>query len=60
MPDALSIEGQLRHMFKAGLLASGSSYFPHLPVCLEQTVAYADFVPDYSGGTTPDFHGIPI
>jgi hypothetical protein len=22
-------------------------------------VAVSDFVPDHSGGTTPDFHGIP-
>jgi hypothetical protein len=21
---------------------------------------FADFVPDYSGGTAPDFHGIPF
>jgi hypothetical protein len=45
---------------KAGLLASGSIYFPRLPVsAFNETVAAADFVPDHSGGTTPDFHGIP-
>jgi hypothetical protein len=45
---------------KAGLLAYGSLYSPHLPVrhvC--RAVAVTDFVPDYSGGTTPDLHGIP-
>ncbi|BBO80650.1 hypothetical protein DSCO28_12160 [Desulfosarcina ovata subsp. sediminis] len=42
---------------KAGLLAFGSSYSPHLPIL--ETVAFTDFVPDHSGGTTPDLHGIP-
>jgi hypothetical protein len=45
---------------KAGLLAFGSIYFPRLPVSeFNETVAVADFVPDHSGGTTPDLHGIP-
>jgi hypothetical protein len=45
---------------KAGLLASGSFYFPHLPVSMRsETVASADFVPGYSGGTAPDLNGIP-
>jgi hypothetical protein len=30
------------------------------PPGLNQTVASAEFVPDYSGGTTPDFNGIPF
>jgi hypothetical protein len=30
-----------------------------LPVHLRRTVAQSVFVPGYSGGTTPDFHGIP-
>ncbi|AOY57503.1 conserved uncharacterized protein [Desulfococcus multivorans] len=47
-------------MSKAGLLVFGSSYYSHLPICVSQTVVFANFVPDYSGGTTPDFHGIPI
>ena len=25
-----------------------------------KTVAYADFVPGYSGGTVPDLHGVPF
>jgi hypothetical protein len=42
---------------QAGLLAHGSSYSPCLPG--ESPVAIMDFVPVYSGGTAPDFHGIP-
>ena len=46
--------------FQAGLLAFGSIYFLHLPILFGgKTVAYADFVPDYSGGTAPDLNGIP-
>ena len=45
---------------KAGLLALGSFYFLHLPISLiPETVVFADFVPDHSGGTAPDFNGIP-
>ena len=41
---------------KAGLLALGSAYFPRLPISfVRETVAFADFVPDHSGGTAPDF-----
>ena len=29
------------------------------PPDLYQAVVFANFVSDYSGGTTPDFHGIP-
>ncbi len=44
----------------AGLLAPGSSYSPRLPTPLEQgSGKFADFVPDNSGGTAPDLHGIP-
>ena len=46
-------------MFKAGLLTIGSSYFPRLPTYYPMAVAVADFVPEYSGGTVPDSHGIP-
>jgi len=46
-------------MFKAGLLTFGSSYFPRLPIAFLAKVAFADFVPEHSGGTVPDFHGIP-
>ena len=46
-------------MFKAGLLTFGSRYSPRLPTSLGQVVAVADFVPEHSGGTVPDFHGIP-
>jgi hypothetical protein len=42
---------------QAGLLAHGSSYSPCLPG--ESPVALMDFVPVYSGGTAPGFHGIP-
>jgi hypothetical protein len=45
---------------KAGLLAYGSTYFLRLPVSLLlKTVARADFVSDYSGGTAPGSNGIP-
>ena len=45
---------------KAGLLAYGSAYFLRLPISLLlETVAYAEFVSDYSGGTAPDSNGIP-
>ena len=45
---------------QAGLLASGSLYFPHLPVSMiSETVAIAAFVPGHSGGTAPEFNGIP-
>jgi len=44
----------------AGLLALGSSYSPRLPISLERDSGeFAAFVPDNSGGTAPDFHGIP-
>jgi len=44
----------------AGLLALGSSYLPRLPISLERDSGeFAAFVPDDSGGTAPDFHGIP-
>jgi len=46
-------------MVKAGLLTFGSLYFPRLPVSLDEAVASTDFVPEHSGGTVPDFHGIP-
>jgi hypothetical protein len=48
-------------MVKAGLLTFGSFYSPHLPVTLAvAAVVFADFVPEYSGGTVPDLHGIPF
>jgi hypothetical protein len=51
--------GGLTAFNKAGLLALGSSYSLRLPVSvIHKTVASADFVPDYSGGTAPDSNGI--
>jgi len=49
------------HFFlAAGLLALGSPYGPHLPIpLLENSGIAAAFVPDHSGGPTPDFNGIP-
>ena len=44
---------------KAGILTLGSLYFPRLPVSIDEAVASADFVPEHSGGTVPDFNGIP-
>ena len=52
---------------QAGLLTSGSSYLPRLPIIetlsmlmiAPQTVAIAVFVPGYSAGPVPDFHGVP-
>ena len=44
----------------AGLLALGSFYLPRLPISLKRDSGeFATFVPDDSGGTAPDFHGIP-
>jgi hypothetical protein len=44
----------------AGLLAHGSSYSPRLPTPLQRCSGnVATFVPDNSGGTAPDLHGIP-
>ena len=49
-----------RFVFKAGLLTFGSSYSLHLPIALFHViVVLAEFVPDYSGGTAPEFNGIP-
>jgi hypothetical protein len=45
---------------KAGLLTFGSSRHPHLPIQDIEQWYFANFVPDYSGGTAPDFHGIPL
>ena len=55
-------------MFQAGLLTLGSHYLPRLPIQLEpdsdmlgtevQFRSLAVFVPDYSDGLVPDFHGI--
>jgi hypothetical protein len=45
----------------AGLLAPGSSYSPRLPISLKRDSGeFAAFVPDNSGGTAPDLHGIPF
>jgi hypothetical protein len=46
-------------MSKAGLLTFGSPYLPLLPDVLNTLVVFTAFVPDNSGGTVPDFHGIP-
>ncbi len=48
-----------RHVATAGLLAFGSLYLPRLPIRLVPESGCAAFVPDYSGGTAPDFNGIP-
>jgi len=45
-------------MSKAGILTPGSLYHLRLPDNL--SVAFAGFVPGYSGGPVPDFHGIPF
>jgi len=46
---------------RTGLLTDGSSYRPRLPDLFEQISGiFAAFVPDYSGGTVPDFNGIPF
>ena len=45
-------------MSKAGILTPGSFYHLRLPDIL--SVAFAGFVPGYSGGPVPDFHGIPF
>jgi len=44
--------------FEAGLLISGSSSLRAFPFNFEQWHV-AQIVPGYSGGTIPDFHGIP-
>ncbi len=46
--------------FQAGLLTPGSSYLLRLPIYLWQTVAYATFVPGYSGGPVLEFHEVPF
>jgi hypothetical protein len=51
---------RLSFLDKAGLLTFGSSYHPHLPIQFMNSGIFADFVPDYSGGTAPEFHGIPL
>jgi len=46
---------------KAGLLTSGSSYTLYLPTGFNtRKWIFTEFVPDNSGGTAPDFHGIPF
>lgn len=45
---------------EAGLLTSGSPYYLRLPFRLEaESGGGGEFVPGYSGGTVPDFNGIP-
>jgi hypothetical protein len=45
---------------EAGLLTPGSFYFLRLPLRLEaESGRGGEFVPGYSGGTVPDFNGIP-
>ena len=48
-----------RLLFRAGLLAHGSSYSPCLPIH-ERTVASAGFVPIHSGGTARESHPLPL
>jgi hypothetical protein len=43
----------------AGLLTSGSTYWPRLPVIAQITVAFAAVVPGHSGGTATDSHRLP-
>jgi hypothetical protein len=49
-----------RFFIKAGLLTSGSPYFPRLPVRLKQTVALVGFVPGHSGGTVTALNRLPF
>jgi hypothetical protein len=42
-----------------GLLASGSSYSPRLPIPVCRDSGFWGFVPGHSGGTAPAFNGIP-
>jgi hypothetical protein len=46
---------------KTGLLALGSIYSPHLPIfpTIQKNSGFTVFVPDHSGGTTPESHRIP-
>ena len=47
-------------MYKAGLLAPGSSYCLRLPIPIHGDSGLpAGFVTGYSGGTAPELHGIP-
>jgi hypothetical protein len=47
-------------LFKAGLLTPGSPYSLHLPIRFRSNSGVStDFVTGYSGGTVPEFHGIP-
>jgi len=44
----------------AGLLTFRSIYFPRLPDLFgDRSVALADFVPEHSGGSAPEFHRFP-
>jgi hypothetical protein len=46
---------------QAGLLAPGSPYSLRLPAPLCGAVVLSEaFVPGYSGGSAPDFNGIPL
>ncbi len=58
LPHPSKTECDLLH--QAGLLALGSTYSPHLPVLISDSGTKVGFVPQYSGGTAPDFHGIPF
>jgi hypothetical protein len=56
-PGCMVVPRTVTHSDQAGLLTHGSAYSPCLPG--ETPVAFMDFVPVHSGGTAPDFHGIP-
>lgn len=52
--------GAHNHVIQAGLLTLGSPYLPRLPISLStKQWQSAAFVPNYSGGPVPDFHGVP-
>lgn len=56
------LRGKMARWLEAGLLTSGSSLRLRLPgdFCPLRQWPDAAFVPGYSGGTAPDFHGIPF
>src|SRR5439155_6850533 len=53
----LVVERRNARQIEAGLLASGSTYWPRLPAL--SAVALTAFVPGYSGGTATELHRFP-
>jgi hypothetical protein len=59
-PQSSTVDYGAHRLCAAGLLALGSAYWPRLPIpLLENSGMVAVFVPDHSGGPTPDSNGIP-